>query len=566
MLDAFFSLVANIYFQHGLKFKYDDAIDFVLFSTITSNGCDTICEIVRILVESDAIFDWDTFDTKKSYSMKEPCALFRKRIDQKIRLYNVLCFFGNNYFDKGLGSCRIKRHIVCNKGQALPFTFNFLALKEELRTATTSCLNSSYNADDLFSKLLVDLDKKFDGFGPVVAHNFLQMASLIGILPLEMYNCATLDGKGNNLTRGPCKLIAKCLHGTQATQGLSTGKRRNVSSVKCEEVFNLFHTELSRIWKTSLSKSYIENVMCELWRSLPLSKKTSTERGHHFIKKCADHFEKYGFNRCNSKVKECIYFNRNRCRGRPVQALFRVVRNSASSTKLQMFQHVFIGKRKKHFVERCWIQSDREPVVGNGSLNFLQWGPDECLKLDENFCQRFQSKLNSCDINGCVLCSNAPGSENNTILCDDGTFQLSPVTQSSVIMNADDLSYTFDSKAHARKSIHRSVRKVDIKKKSLFEARKKMTELKDAEMARRLQSEQTSAIDLVPLKRKSAEIANGNVQSNLALQDYSRTEVPGIESGTFEEIFGVGTNKKFRPSSTKIKKNQRKIPKDGVRL
>ena len=93
-----------------------------------------------------------------------------------------------------------------------------------------------------------------------------------------------------------------------------------------------------------------------------------------------------------------------------------------------------------------------------------------------------------------------------------------------------------------------------------------MTELKDAEMARRLQSEQTSAIDLVPLKRKSAEIANGNVQSNLALPDYSRTEVPGIEDRTFEEIFGVGTNKKFRPSSTKIKKNQRKIPKDGVRL
>ena len=134
ILDAFFSLTTNMYCSNNIEFKYEDAIDFVLFSTITSNGTDCICEIVRIMVESQAILPPQKRSNTTAPSYDNPCSFFHHEQQRGQGLYNILVLFGNRFFDKSLGSCKVKRHVYCSKGLPLSFTFDFKNLKASLKS------------------------------------------------------------------------------------------------------------------------------------------------------------------------------------------------------------------------------------------------------------------------------------------------------------------------------------------------------------------------------------------------------------------------------------------------
>ena len=535
ILDAFFSLTTNMYGSNNIEFKYDDAIDFVLFSTITSNGTDCICEIVRILVESQALLSPQKRSNSSTPTYDKPCSFFHHEQQRSQRLYNILVQFGNRFFDKNLGSCKVKRHVYCSKGLPLPFTFDFKNLKVLLKSIRVQFnRTSNTNVNDLHKKLVTDLEA-LDGFGPVVTQNFVQLAALVGLIPLEMYNCASLDTNTSNQSRGPCKLISYCLEGTPGFSEMPK-KKGCLVSTKCEEVLTQLHAELNHLWKTAISRGYVENSMCELWRSFPFMKNTkggkSTKNGdkstekdetlkeptsHEILQSAADSIEKKGFDNLKAKVKECIYIHRNRCRGRSVQALFRVVNNS-SSAKLQMFQHVFTGKTKSHYVERSWIYSDKEKSVGIGSQNLMEWDSNDVLKLDSFLRDRFVSKTRVCGSNGCMLCRYSVKTSPEMITVDGKKFTLTPVEQSLNQTHSQNLKHVFDSKLVLASNIKRVVKKVDEKKKKIFQDRQRQEEIESFKTIQAIRQSEANAkrIKRKPSpehglrKRKASQVENGN--------------------------------------------------------
>ena len=492
-----------MYCSNNIEFKYEDAIDFVLFSTITSNGTDCICEIVRILVESQAILPPQKRSNTMAPSYDNPCSFFHHEQQRGQGLYNILVLFGNRFFDKNLGSCKVKRHVYCSKGLPLPFTFNFKNLKEKLKSIKDEYNhNSNIHVDDLHKKLIAQLESH-EGFGPVVAQNFVQLAALVGLIPLEMYNCASLDSNTSNHSRGPCKLISYCLDGTPGLSDIPK-KKDCLPSTKCEEVLTKLHAELNHLWKNAISRGYVENTLCELWRSFPFMRKTGDKltkkgdtlpepTGHQILQKAARNVEKKGVDKLPAKVKECIYIHRNRCSGRSVQALFRVV-NVSSSTKLQMFQHVFTGRNKSHYVERSWIYSDKETRVGIGSQNLMEWDSKGILKLDSFLIDRFVSKTRVCGSNGCMLCQYAVRTSPEMITVDGKKFTLTPVEQSSKRTPSENLKHVFDPRLVVASSIKRVLKKVDEKKKKIFEDKQRQAEVESLKTIQAIHNREANAV------------------------------------------------------------------------
>ena len=519
-----------MYGANNIDFKYDDALDFVLFSTITANGTDCICEIVRIMVESESMKLNQTKIREAIPTYANPSSFFHHERERGQRLYHILVLYGERFFDKNLGSCKVKRHVYCSKGLALKFTFDFNALKTTLKS-TKEQFNRQPNIpiDDHFKRLISHVET-LGGFGPVVSQNFVQLAALIGLIPLEMYNCASLDTNTSNQSRGPCKIISLCLDGT--SPDIASDKKRCLPSAKCEEVLTQLHAELNLLWKNASSKGYVENSLCELWRSFPFMKKKGSKNsntedteaeltGHQTLQIAANTIEKKGIENLTPKIKECIYIHRNRCKGRSVQALFRVV-NVSSTTKLQMSQHVFTGKDKSHYVETSWLYSDKETGGRNGSDALMHWSSDNILILDSSLSDRFVSKTHVCGSNGCMLCQHAVRTSPEMITTDGKKFTLTKVKKSLKRTHSQNLRHVFDNKMVLGTKINRVVKKVDEKKKMVFEERQRQDEIQNMKIIQTIQRNDSSEVtnDIIsstpstPRKRKAPKQSNRNSESN----------------------------------------------------
>ena len=440
--DAMYSLVTNCYTKKKVAFTKKDGLGFVLYSTITSNGMDSICEIVRMLVESesyDSIADVrQGGETAFDIGANSPSKLFYAMRERSgTSLYSIFAFFGSKYFDKGLGSCRVKRHIICSKGME----FDFSANCQQLETILTNHSEMGVETKMIlrFEALKLSLEK-VAGFGPVLAHNFIQMSCLVGLLPLKYYNCASLEGsQATNNSRGPNKIISLCLKGTEHNPNQqicsSSKKKSDINGATCELIFSRLHKELNVIWNDTITRSYLENTLCELWRIVtsigPSKEKVATaSNGNRAL---SDFYEKnikgVKANIPESRIKEAIFLHRNRCKGRQTQALFRVVNNNGKLW-IQMFNHIFqTNGEKTHFVERTWLTDWKPGDNADNSSSEIFWNQKGILIISDHVQKAFLSRTNTCKLAGCVMCLD-PVNHNN--MAPTNTSSIAKVVESEV--------------------------------------------------------------------------------------------------------------------------------------
>ena len=159
-------------------------------------------------------------------------------------------------------------------------------------------------------------DKCFHGVGPMGANLFVQISSLLGLIPLCCYNYAEI----NSALLGPAKLIKSAFP-----------KLTKVKEV-CEE-YNAIHAELKNCLGPQVTKLFLENTLCKLSRCVNAS--LLCFRKHNPNKNiklpAIDTVTSFPKFFKESKMKDYIYHDKRR---ESPQNFFRVVIASKKATPL----------------------------------------------------------------------------------------------------------------------------------------------------------------------------------------------------------------------------------------
>ena len=91
----------------------------------------------------------------------------------------------------------------------------------------------------------------FKGAGPFTTVLFLQMASLLGLIPLHCYSYADIF----NASHGPGSLIRVAK------------QKPKYTAANCDKYLKEVHQTLVKIWSPSITLSLLENMFCEIYRS-----------------------------------------------------------------------------------------------------------------------------------------------------------------------------------------------------------------------------------------------------------------------------------------------------------
>ena len=223
------------------------ACNFALFASGISNGNSPCAEVARLVMDYDRIC-----------SGRSAHPLVHEEGESS--LYDLVISICKDNTLKSVGSSAPKRHQVCTQGKPIPDWKNVgpPALKV-LDKFNRENRNSHCISDKNFENLLRAVEK-LPLMGNVTSHHFVHCAAMFGLIPYGILKNATLSGASSK-GRGPNKLINACCR-----------KRRKdlndtLSPQECDVVFRNIHNELASIWNgTNISKNWLENCMCELWR------------------------------------------------------------------------------------------------------------------------------------------------------------------------------------------------------------------------------------------------------------------------------------------------------------
>ena len=230
-------------------------LDFICFFCFRCNGTTVLAEIHRVVMKN-----------RKMYRIEADC--FGDSFYQF--LYNT----ANDLFPhvKGVGSCTQNRYTyssgsnstdwsdhqqdlleLCNTFYHDPKT---VRNKNAVRECTKAMVHELLKGKDPSTK-----KNRYCGVGAMGAIQFVHMAALLGIIPMQCYTYAELID--NDL--GPPKFIRAAL-----TQD-ETKNKNDMCLSKCNSIFHEVHCEMSNIWGPMITESIVENTLCELSRAYKAS-------------------------------------------------------------------------------------------------------------------------------------------------------------------------------------------------------------------------------------------------------------------------------------------------------
>lgn len=310
ILQAYYSIFIDAFLNLHVNFRslnVADTIDFVAYCALTCNGTTLIAEIVRRVI-------------------LEPVHYQEKLLECHDNMYEFLCYVNHEIMPgSAIGSCTNNRFMYSqgssrsnwgrDRGMLLKLCQEFYnddvtvtrqkLMIEKTQKVLHSLVHSKRNGKS-----------EFHGVGAMSANQFLQLASLVGLVPLYCFTVANL----HSTKLGPSKAIMK---------GLNSPK---MTLKEIQSCFNNLFDELKAIWGNLVTKSLLENVLCEISRcynqttkkykkshpnaELPLSIICNT-RGSQF---------------CESNAKDIFYFNDA---ANEMQNMFFVSSGSSGGTTLR---------------------------------------------------------------------------------------------------------------------------------------------------------------------------------------------------------------------------------------
>ena len=197
--EAFFDSTTN---KKAMRKK--DCLAFIVFCAVRCNGSAVIAEIVRMMEDENLPWYQDFNSHYEVFSFFEE------------NYYEVLCFLADQMFFGPPGCCTNPRHTYTNPDLLYDFEKHSEILLKDLKELGTTPANKLQAATKtLMTTIIKKNHVHYKGFGHVVAHDYIQMCSLLGLIPLKCYTFAAIvEGSSKNQT-GPAKFIGKCFNVTE---------------------------------------------------------------------------------------------------------------------------------------------------------------------------------------------------------------------------------------------------------------------------------------------------------------------------------------------------------------
>jgi len=182
---------------------------------------------------------------------------FSGRLDKN--MYKYLCYVSKHYAAKGkaIGTCSEPRHTPCSHRSPNDWDdrrelvlnliksnfYHIKAVDKEIALLSVCCKN--------FISQLVQ-KTEFPNVSTFLAVQFLQVLSLVGLVPLGCYNYA----EPSDMKLGSSNFIQVAM------------QRRNMKKEDCSTQFEELVNDIEKVWDDGkVSRAIIENVLCELSRS-----------------------------------------------------------------------------------------------------------------------------------------------------------------------------------------------------------------------------------------------------------------------------------------------------------
>lgn len=226
--QRYYSAILDVYADITTNFSRlntENKLAFVIFSCLQSNGTLAICEVCRHLLSNIDVY---------RYELDNEC---------NGCFWTLLIKVGKETSFKSVGTCTTPRFTHFNKGSIFQFEKYGDYILDQFQL-----LNDEQSYEEMhlaFERVQENIEKKVFGIGDITSLPFLQVCSLIGLLPLRVATFATvkIGGPANFLTLGN-------------------------SHVSAPTVFKTMHKEFSDLWGPQVTEAYLENSSCEHFRTI----------------------------------------------------------------------------------------------------------------------------------------------------------------------------------------------------------------------------------------------------------------------------------------------------------
>ncbi len=277
-MDVFRDIVSNL----GMMNKRNK-LAFAAFATIQCNGTLPVSELLRHLAR-------DNWSIREQY-----CG---RRYDRCF--WRLAIDVSGSYSFKSVGSSREQRFQISNQGRIFEFGRYCDDILDLFARCESNVADNDVEMFPRFCEVLLRLKENVNGMGHIIALKFVQLCSLIGLLPLRFSTYAMVD------CGGPAEILSTV-------------------SGNPSEYFGDLHAEFESIWGKRFTLSYLENLLCELNRE----RKNTLPRSSGIPRLAEDleclHKVEGSFRKAPSKQKDhfCLYSHRGleRC----VPTLYRTV-------------------------------------------------------------------------------------------------------------------------------------------------------------------------------------------------------------------------------------------------
>ncbi len=396
-IDSLLSIQVNFFARHRMEMKKEDCLGYILFCSLICNGSQVIAEITRMIED-------DCLPLKMDHSSEDLYTHFGN-------FFDTLCFLGDQMFFKSVGSCRNPRHTVTSNGKKYDFDLN----KEDLIADLNSICDLREKKSHLIKAATINLMKekivnkrnelsRYNGMGMVVAHNYVQLCSLCGLLPLQCYHFAASINQKMKARTGPNKILSKCLS-FNATDRKQQPKHIDITddpkltSLIFDQVFSTYN----KIWKGRMRKGWYENTLCKLNQVIEscLSKESRNAEG---IDKLFKLINLTTYMEVNGSTKDNVFIYQGRKFIRQIQAQFKLDYKTASSQPFLLMSSHLISRNGAHVIETIPLTSWEKPGIPGKSDKRQQigWSKDDTLVLSDMIAEFYRTDWSApCGMEDC---------------------------------------------------------------------------------------------------------------------------------------------------------------------
>ena len=378
-----FDIIVNDYIAKNVPFTKRDCVHYIYFCAQMCNGTTAIADILRVI--------------------RSGRVDLQRTIRNVGNLYNALGYIAQQSSLLASGSCTHPRHTFCSKGKLVKnIQMITESLLDDIKTFDVEGRDSRMETKchDLLFKFQ---SKVYEGCGTVTSHTLLHLCALTGLIPLRCYTYASLL-HDKRMKTGPAQLIKM----------LSRETKESVTSAICaENIFRKLHYDLNKVWNGRITKSLLENMLCELNRMLKSSEQYKKTQQVGRVLSNEEIRNVFATNdEVSSKVLDTLFLYNHRCAERPLQSMFQCNVNPSGGGSPVM--NICI----KRFSKNGSVSNNIFPITKWIRGEITTWNCSKSQRVLVTWNKKGEIEMAN-DLQAYFKCRHECNKQNSCDLCDD---------------------------------------------------------------------------------------------------------------------------------------------------